>query len=259
MSRNVWRVALLAAVIGAASLIGCGNAEDAGPAEENAAVYGAARRDAAPVEKKKEATPEAKKAEAKKPAAKAETSSYGDNVLSYPDDLQMTMLAYRLTGREPPLEAWAGEERDVKYADEFTKTDKLKAEVQRLVSIYESTEDVGALQMRLNSQLSQYDSSKGGYYLTAFSPGGSFNFNGKEPVSVQVGNMTDAFFWPMDAEKAQEILAHTSRRVSVDAKIRITGTTRRTSGIVVKGKIAEYAIYSERYNDERQLAAFSLE
>ncbi|MEQ8935317.1 MAG: hypothetical protein RIE56_05960, partial [Amphiplicatus sp.] len=183
---------------------------------------------------------------------------YGENVLSYPDDLQMTMLAYRLTDREPPLEEWAGAERDVKYADEFTKADKLKAETQRLASIYESTEGVGALQMRLNSQISQYDSSKGGYYLTAFSPGGSFNFNGKEPVSVQLDNMADAFFWPMDAEKAQEILAHTSRRVSINVTIRITGTTRRTSGIVVKGDIVEYAIYSERYNDERQLAAFSL-
>jgi len=254
MSNNFWRMAPLATLIGAVNLIGCGNAQDAGRTEESGAVYGNVQ--GAPDEKKKERAIETNKTEAKKTT---EASSYGDNVLSYPDDLQMTMLAYRLTDRTPPLEAWAGEERDVRYADEFTKVDKLKAETQRLVSIYESTKGVGALQMRLNSQLSQYDSSKGGYYLTAFSPGGSFNFNGKESVSVQLDNMADAFFWPMDAEEAQEILALTSRRVSINATIRITGAMRRTSGIVIKGDIADYAIYSERYNDERQLAAFSLE
>ncbi|MEQ8178286.1 MAG: hypothetical protein RIA10_08130 [Amphiplicatus sp.] len=256
MSNHFWRMAPLAALIGAASLIGCGNAQDAERTDKSGAVYGKPQG-GAPDEKGQERATEAKKTEAKK--TKNDASSYGDNILSYPDDLQMTMLAYRLTDRTPPLEAWAGEERDVRYADEFTKVDKLKAETQRLVSIYESTKGVGALQMRLNSQLSQYDSSKGGYYLTAFSPGGSFNFNGKESVSVQLDNMADAFFWPMDAEEAQEILAHTSRRVSINATIRITGAMRRTSGIVIKGDIADYAIYSERYNDERQLAAFSLE
>jgi len=255
MTGKFQRYAFLAAILGAMSLIGCGNAEDA-KQTETAAVYGASNNGASS-EEKKPAKPESAKADAnKRPSG---SGSFGDNVLSYPDDLQMTMLAYRLTDRAPPLEAWAGEERDVKYADEFTKADKLKAETERLRSIYEATADVGFLQMRLNSQLSQYDSSKGGYYLTAFSPGGSFNFGGKEPVSIQLDNMGDAFFWPMDAEQAQEILALTTRRVSVDAKIRITGTTRRTSGIVIKGDIAEYAIYSERYNDERQLATFSLE
>ncbi len=256
MSDNFWRIAPLAALMGAVNLIGCGNAQDAERTQESGAVYGRPQG-GAPYEKRQERAAVAKKTEANK--AKPDASSYGDNILSYPDDLQMTMLAYRLTDRTPPLETWAGEERDVRYADEFTKEDKLKAETQRLASIYDSTQEVGALQMRLNSQLSQYDSSKGGYYLTAFSPGGSFHFNGKEPVSLQLDNMADAFFWPMDAEKAQEILEHTSRRVSINAIIRITGVMRRTSGIVIKGDIADYAIYSERYNDERQLAAFSLE
>lgn len=248
------RAALLPLVIAAAGLLGCGQrAESAGNnsgTEDAQATYGV--QDAAAVPKNK-----AKKDKgAVKPAP---SDSFGEGVLSYPDDLQMTMLAYRLTNREPPLSEWANEEYEVRRADEFTKADKLKAETERLAAIYDATEGAGLLQMRFSSQLSQYDASKGGYYLAVFSPGGTFNFSGKEPVSVQLENMSEAFFWPMEPEQAQDILAQTSRRVTVDAKIRILGTERRTSGLVIKGRLLDYAIYSTAYNDERLLAEFSLE
>ena len=248
------RAALLPVAIAAAGLFGCGQraesaGENAGTGEAQA-TYGAQSADAAPKDKAKK----------DKDAAKsAPSGAFGEGVLSYPDDLQMTMLAYRLTNREPPLSEWASEEYEVRRADEFTKADKLKAETDRLAAIYDATEGAGLLQMRLNSQLSQYDASKGGYYLAVFSPGGTFSFDGKEPVSVQLDNMSEAFFWPMESEQAQEILAQTDRRVTVDAKIRILGTERRTSGLVIKGRLLDYAIYSTRYNDERQLAEFSLE
>lgn len=188
----------------------------------------------------------------------AKDAVFGEGVLAYPDDLQMTMLAYRLTGRQPPLEEWAAEPYEVRAADEFSKAQKLAEETARLAAVYEATENVGYLQYRLRSQLSQYDSAKGGYYLTAFSPGQQTTFSGREPVSVQLENMSDAFFWAMDAAEAQEILAHTNRNVTIDVKVRLTGTERRSSGIVVKGRIAEYGLYSQRYNDERLLAQFAL-
>lgn len=244
------RAAFLPLAIGAVGLSGCGQRDDsAGQTSQSqapAAVYGAQSSETA-----------AKKDQG--PATPALSQPFGDGVLSYPDDLQMTMFAYRLTNREPPLSEWASEQSEVRRADEFTKADKLEAEVDRLAAIYDATQGAGLLQMRLNSQLSQYDASKGGYYLAAFSPGGMFNFNGREPVSVQLDNMNEAFFWSMEPGQAQEILAQTSRRVTVDAKIRIVGTERRTSGLVIKGRILDYAIYSTRYNDERRLAAFSLE
>lgn len=241
----------LAVILSVMCLTGCGNAGEPGGAgaQDPASADAALETQAAPQAKAKTDAP-------KKSGA---ANSYGDDVLAYPDDLLITMLAYRLTGRQPPFAEWAGEERDVKYADEFSKSAKLEAETARLAAIYEATENVGYLQIRLNSQISQYDGAKGGYYLTAFSPGRQTTFSGREPVSMQLENMSDAFFWAMDAEKAQEILAHTNRNVSLDVKVRLVGTERRSSGLVIKGRIAEYGIYSERYNDERLLAQFTLE
>lgn len=239
-----------AAIIGILCLTGCGEAGEPGAAQPQAAAEAAQETQPAPQTK-------AKTGAVKKSADAA--GSLGDAVLAYPDELQMTMLAYRLTGRQPPLADWAGEEREVKYADEFSKAQKLAEETARLESIYQATENVGYLQYRLRSQISQYDSVKGGYYLTAFAPGQQTTFSGREQVSVQLENMSGAFFWAMDAEQAKEILAHTNRNVTIDVKVRLTGTERRSSGLVIKGRIAEYGVYSERYNDERLLAQFSLE
>ncbi len=198
----------------------------------------------------------------KKPAASSAApapSAFGTNVLAYPDDFQMILLSYRLTDRDPPLAVWAGEQRDVKYADEFSKAGKLDAETARLQDIYASTEGVGIIQIRLTSQISQYDTSRGGYYLTAFSPGNQISFNSGESVSLQLNNMADAFFWPVDAARAQEILEHTNRSINIDTKIRITGAQRRSNGVVIQGVIEDYGIYSTRYNDERQFETFSLD
>lgn len=253
-----FRLPALAALASAVLIAGCGGpaggsgAEggEAGAASSPASGAGA---DAAP------AKPAwAPKGDAPKAAAAPGPSAFGTATLAYPDDFQMTLLAYRLTDREPPLAAWASEERDVKYADEFSKAAKLEAETARLADIYASTEGVGVLQIRLNSQLSQYDSGRGGYYLTAFSPGNQVNFGGKEQVSLQLDNMASAFFWPVDATRAQEILEHSSRRVDLDTKIQLTGIQRRSSGLVIQGQIVEYGIYSTRYNDERQFEFITL-
>lgn len=242
----------LAALAGAVLLAGCGGpgAESgdtgAGAPVASAPEAAGSAPSASPVGTKDSAKP------AKKKEAAAAPSAFGTATLAYPDDFQMTLLAYRLTDREPPLAEWAGEVYEVKYADEFSKAGKLEAETARLADIYASTEGIGFLQIRLNSQLSQYDSGRAGYYLTAFSPGNQVNFGGKEQVSLQLDNMSKAFFWPVEAGRAQEILEHSSRRVDLDTKIQLTGIQRRSNGLVIQGQILEYGIYSSRYSDERQ-------
>lgn len=252
----------LAAIAGAILLAGCGGpgAEDgdtgaAAPAASAPETAGSAS--AAPAGSKDSAKPAKKKEAAAKAAATP--SAFGAATLAYPDDFQMTLLAYRLTDRQPPLAEWAGEVHEVKYADEFSKAEKLEAETARLADIYASTEGIGFLQIRLNSQLSQYDSGRAGYYLTAFSPGNQVNFGGKEQVSLQLDNMSKAFFWPVEAGRAQEVLEHTNRRVDLDTKIQLTGIQRRSNGLVIQGQILEYGIYSTRYNDERQFEFVTLD
>lgn len=263
-----FRIAALAALAGVLLLAGCG-----GPAGSSGAEGGEAGAASSPASAAEAEAPSTKpawapkedtrdkgkeKADAAKAAAAPAASPFGTATLAYPDDFQMTLLAYRLTDREPPLAAWAGEVYEVKYADEFSKAAKLEAETARLADIYASTEGVGVLQVRLNSQLSQYDSGRGGYYLTAFSPGNQVSFNGRERVSLQLDNMASAFFWPVDASRAQDILEHSSRQVDLDTKIQLTGIQRRSSGLVIQGRIVEFGIYSSRYNDERQFEFIQL-
>lgn len=230
---------------------GCGEGAQGAAQEAAPAVYGATRDRAAP---------EAPKASTGKDREK-ETGgrAIGDKTLAYPDDLQVTMLAYRLTDRVPPLEDWAAETYEVRRADEFSKAQLLQEEAARLAAIYEATENIGFLQYRLSSQLSQYDSTKGGYYLTSFSPGQQTTFSGREPISLQLENMKDAYFWAVSTDAAREILAQTSRNVSIDVKVRITGTERRSSGLLITGRIVEYGIYSQRHNDERLFGQFSFD
>lgn len=263
-----FRGAALAAWAGTLLLAGCGGtgAEGeggGGAATPEAGPEAGTEGAASPASATSPAKESGKPAKADKKAAKAEAaaaaSPFGNATLAYPDDFQMTLLAYRLTDREPPLAAWAGEARDVKYADEFSKAGKLEAETARLADIYASTEGVGFLQVRMNSQISQYDSGRGGYYLTAFSPGNQVNFSGTEQVSLQLDNMSKAFFWPVEAGRAQEILEHTNRQVNIDTKIELTGIQRRTNGLVIQGRILEYGVYSTRYNDERQLEFVTLD
>lgn len=260
-----FRIAALAALAGVLLLAGCG-----GPAGSSGAEGGEAGAASSPASAAEAEAPSTKPAwapkedtrdkskEKQKAAAAPAASPFGTATLAYPDDFQMTLLAYRLTDREPPLAAWAGEVYEVKYADEFSKAAKLEAETARLADIYASTEGVGVLQVRMNSQLSQYDSGRGGYYLTAFSPGNQVSFNGRERVSLQLDNMATAFFWPVDASRAQEILEHSSRQVDLDTKIQLTGIQRRSSGLVIQGRIVEFGIYSSRYNDERQFEFIQL-
>lgn len=264
MSPKHIRLPALAFFTGTLLLAGCGgtggDSGEAGASGPSVSPSEAASPASAPAAKdsRKPVKEEKEKKPAKAAAAPA-ASPFGTAVLAYPDDFQMTLLAYRLTDREPPLAAWAGEVYEVKYADEFSKAAKLEAETARLADIYASTEGVGVLQIRLNSQISQYDSGRGGYYLTAFSPGNQVNFSGKEQVSLQLDNMASAFFWPVEASRAQEILQHTSRHVDLDTKIQLTGIQRRSNGLVIQGRITEYGIYSKRYNDERQFEFIQLD
>src|SRR3546814_14942041 len=94
----------------------------------------------------------------------------------------MIMLGYRLRGMVPPLAQWAEGQQAVRRANEFERATVLQGERERLQSIYDHTADVGRLRLHVHSQFSEYDGSRGGYYINAFSPGSVFTFSA-QPVS----------------------------------------------------------------------------
>ncbi|MFC3716921.1 hypothetical protein ACFONC_12235 [Luteimonas soli] len=181
----------------------------------------------------------------------------GTQLLSHPDDLQVVMLGYRLRGLAPPLAQWAEGQQAVRRANEFERATVLQGERERLQSIYDGTADVGRLRLNVNSQFSEYDGSRGGYYLTAFSPGSVFTFSAqpvpgaREQVRVQVDNEEELNFWPLDAVAAQDVLreAGGTRSVTLDSSFRITGVSQRSDGTTITVRLQRYAIVADRYRN----------
>jgi len=190
-------------------------------------------------------------------AAPAGTTVAGTQLLSHPDDLQMIMLGYRLRGLVPPLAQWAEGQQAVRRANEFERATVLQGERERLQSIYDGTADVGRLRLNVNSQFSEYDGNRGGYYLTAFSPGSVFTFSAQpvsgasEQVRVQVDNEEELNFWPLDAAAAQDVLreAGGTRSVTLDGSFRITGVSQRSDGTTITVRLQRYAIVADRYRN----------
>lgn len=188
-------------------------------------------------------------------AVPATSTTIGSGTLSYPEDMQMILLSYRMRGETPPLEKWAKDNQEVRSANEFNRGQVLQAETQKLNEAYAATGDIGVLKLRTSSTFSEYDSTRGGYYIAAFSPGSVYTFQAQsEKVNFQFSNSSAATFWALDAAAAQDILQRNqSRNVTLDATIALSGIERRSTGPVITGRIVEYTILSTRYGDESVL------
>jgi hypothetical protein len=182
-------------------------------------------------------------------------------LLAYPDDLQITMLAYRLSGRAPPMEAWAARTEAVRRANEFTREDAMSTEMGRLAKVYAATEGVGRLRLRIRSRVSEYDVARGGYYLTAMAPGTQISLGGSDPVTLRLENAERAFFWPLVAARAEDILSQldVNRQVVIDAHIHLQTTAGRSPEHSWRGVISEYALYTGTEDSAPLLARFELE
>jgi hypothetical protein len=152
-------------------------------------------------------------------------------------------------GRIPPFQEWA--EASVSVRNEFTDRDKLVAEARKpFEDMYAATAGIGALQLRMGSQFSQYDGDRKAYYLTAFTPGTSLSFrSGKyvgRIVSLQLDNLLKAQLWAMPPEAAQELLRrHPGRSLMLDVTIRLTGAEMRSSGPQLKGHVEKLDVYAD--------------
>lgn len=247
------RRALLATVL--CALSGC-SSPDAGPGLADAATGTAGNRPpGAPAASA--AAPGRAAGAASSMAAPASAAVAGTTLLSHPDDLQMVMLGYRLRGLVPPLARWAEGQVAVRRANEFDRAAVLQAERDRLQSVYDGTATVGRLRLNVDSQFSEYDGNRGGYYLTAFAPGSVFRFSAQpvsganEQVAVQVDNEEELNFWPLDAAAARDVLHqhNGSRSVALDSVFRIVGVAQRSGGTTIIVRLQRYAIVSDRYRN----------
>lgn len=192
-----------------------------------------------------------------RPAGPAPGIGSGSRELAHPEDLQMLLLAYRLEGRTPPIAEWAAVQQRVATANEFDRAAVRDEEQARLQAVYDGTEDIGLLRINVNARISEYDGSRGGYYLDAFTPGSVFTFSARpapnpfreEAVSLRIDNPDELNFWPLDSAAAQEALAKNNgqRHVTLDSRLRITGINRRSTGAEVTATLLGYSIVSTKY------------
>ncbi|MCD9029842.1 hypothetical protein LDO26_16750 [Luteimonas sp. BDR2-5] len=245
------RTALLAATL--LSLAACGGGE--GPAVE--AVVGNAGGAAPPRREQGADTAPARGGGARAADAATVAPGLGARELAYPEDLQMVLLGYRLEGRQPPIAEWAAAQHRVASANEFERADVREQERERLQAVYDGTEGIGLLRLNVDARIGEYDGSRGGYYLDAFTPGSVFRFSARpapnpfrdEAVSLRIDNPGELNFWALDTAAAQDVLAKNGgqRHVMLDSRLRITGIDRRSGGPELTATLLRYAIVSTRY------------
>lgn len=171
----------------------------------------------------------------------------GTGTLQYPTDAQMVMLGYRLRGIEPPIATWAEADNSVRYADEFTRGEKLQTATTTLQNIYADTDGVGFLQIRTNSQLSEYDPTRQGFYISTFSPGSSFQYSSRDTVQLQIENALAAHLWPMTPEEGATTYQRNgrSRYVVVDMVLQIVGVEFRGNRTLIKARVQNYTVHGQ--------------
>ena len=192
----------------------------------------------------------------------------GTKTLSYPDNLQMVMLGYRLTGQEPPVQDWAASEYAIKNADEFSRDAKLKTEIARLHAVYQSASDIGIVTLKTDSNFGEYDSAAGGFYLMALAPGTFFTFQADEmprdanigAVELHIDNSDQAQLWPMTPDEAKALLQKTrnSRSVDLVLTIALERGEQRSAGMAIYGTIKDITIAGDRYGQPQPLAQFKV-
>lgn len=252
-------------------LAGCGEEaaqtaamDDVAPATYGGSPQTPAQKPDAPAASRQEATQTERSARTQKPDQTQKASPgqpIGSRTLSYPEDLQMIMLSYRLRGETPPFEKWAKEANSVRMANEFNRSTALEEEMDRLRDAYDSIAEVGVIQLRTISQFSEYDGNQGGYYLSAFAPGTTYSFDAyREKAALQITNAGAAYLWPLDAQAAQDVLQKNvnMRSVTIDATLVLTGMERRSSGPHLTAELREYSILSNTYGREALLDQRSL-
>lgn len=173
-------------------------------------------------------------------------ASFGSGLLAYPDDLQMILLAQRLAGGDTAdtLARWAEASPAVRQADEFQRDAALAAERQRLDAVLAAVADSGRLRIRTTTQLGDYDTAAGVWYLSAFQPGSLFTFrHQRDSAALAMQNAREAYRWPMPAAEAEALKRKTQyRTVEVDIDLTITGARMRGNGPQVDARITAFRL-----------------
>lgn len=141
--------------------------------------------------------------------------------LENPTGEQMAFLYYHLLGEEPPFKEAAESMLRNKRFNEFEKGRAVEAKIKELKDRYQGYDRYDRIVFTARENLSEYDFDKRGFYNSSFSDTSYYPFSSPfGGISLRFSNAGEFYFWPMEANEAEELLKKLDyRRVNMEMEI----------------------------------------
>ncbi len=136
-----------------------------------------------------------------------------------PDDTQIDLM-YRYLASDPPdFRSEAKKTYEVRRADEFNRPNVARQVENNMRRDFELMKDVDVLRIRAHGKLSEYDSDRGGFYVSALSPGTYFKYG---TVQYIFENPDYFHLWKVSTGNARLVVEQLGygRNVALDIRTR---------------------------------------
>lgn len=202
------------------------------------------------------ATEAATATEANAPAA----SLAGRNrTLTNPDDFNMVLLYYSLSGAKPTIDKWIEDDTSVRFAPPVDRDAARTALRRKIETGLAAARDVGTIRLTMDADLSDFDPSYNEYTIRAIAPSSVVYFKSfGEQVSLKFDNAEKAQRWSVDPGQSQSIRDRVQygSGATIDLLVRVTGSTPDASAGTINTTILSYELKTRR--DSNTLARITL-
>jgi hypothetical protein len=173
------------------------------------------------------------------------TAQSGGRELVNPDASTVVFLYYQLAHLPLPIDTWVEEDSRVKFAPAPEKAAHRESVRAELNAAAASVQDVDALRLTLNANLSEYDPSYGEFTVRAIAPSSVLNFDALgQKVTVNFTNGRTAQIWrvpPADAQGVRDKI-NPNGNVEIDALLRIANVFPGPGGGTIATEVVEYEL-----------------
>jgi hypothetical protein len=199
----------------------------------------------ATVESRQSASNESLASQSPTPVSAAPSARPG--TIADPSGDELIALAYSVSGAPSPIETWVEKKFYVGSPLDGSK-DREKARAE-YTGLMQSVADVGYLQIEIDGELSEYDSTYQEFYLPALNSTSYFSQSGtmiSERANIRFSNGTKAQVWPVPAEQLQTIIEKVrgGNMVRLALTLQVEGAMHADRQHTIKTRVVAYDIFS---------------
>ncbi len=191
------------------------------------------------------------------PSSPVGSGNAKSDILVNPSGRDLALIAYRLAGVEPPLEAWANADATVSQADEFKRAAALKLVVESYRSRLATLQGVDTVRIEMMTTFGEYNPDYNEFDM-AIDDGTSVEFGASgspAAVSLHLINGSLAQAWPLPAPNAQAVVAavkgNRNVRLNVTIQLKDSSVVDTSTALTINGKILSYDV--EAFPSNRRL------